>query len=211
SELAPEYQVCQTGLQQTPIDVENAVLAEVDALNLSYQAAPLKLLNNGHTIQVNYAPGSSIQWNGETFNLVQFHFHHPSEHHVAGSPYDMEMHLVHRNSAGDRLAVIGVFLQQGEANALLQPIWDAMPLAKSDERTVENVQIDVAQLLPTDRRFYTYYGSLTTPPCSEGVLWFVMEQPIEVSQEQIRKFAALFPLNARPIQPINYRYVLRSS
>ncbi|MEB3357484.1 MAG: carbonic anhydrase [Synechococcales bacterium] len=208
-ELSSEYQACAIGSQQTPIDLQEGILAELGAIALNYQDTPLKIINNGHTIQVNYATGSTMTVNGESFDLAQFHFHHPSEHHVMGQAFPMEMHLVHRNAAG-RLAVLGVFLKEGTSHPTLQRIWDAIPAETGVEQVINDVSLNAAQLLPEGQAFYEYHGSLTTPPCSEGVLWLVMQQPIEVSAQQIQRFAQIFPLNARPVQPLNNRFVLQS-
>lgn len=209
AELAPEYQLCQTGRQQTPINLQGTIDIETAALVFNYRHTPLKIINNSHSIQVNYAHGSSIKFKGESFNLLQFHFHHPSEHQITGQPFDLEIHLVHRSAAG-KLAVVGIFAQAGALNPILQTIWDVMPIQPQTEQIIANTSINVSQLLPSDRSFYEYRGSLTTPPCSEDVLWFVMEQPIEVSWQQIQQFAAIFPHNARPIQPLNSRKLLEN-
>jgi carbonic anhydrase len=208
-ELSTEFQTCQLGQQQAPIDLQSPIEANLGSLVVNYSEAPLKLINNGHIIQVNYESGSSMTANGETFNLLQFHFHHPSEHRLNGQTFDMELHLVHQSNAG-RMAVIGVMLKSGQANPILQPIWDAIPDQQGPERIVQGKTINANQLLPADRHFYEYYGSLTTPPCSEGIRWFVMAQPLEVSSEQIQRFTALFSRNARPVQPLNNRFVLES-
>lgn len=196
-DLSPEFQLCRIGQQQTPIDLAEATATETEAIAIHYQSMPLSITNTTRTIQVNAAPGNLLTFRDETFQLLQFHFHHPSEHRLRGQPLDLEMHLVHRSATG-KLAVIGVFIAAGAFNALLQPIWEQMP---NQPGTVEaKAMINVAQLLPNDRQFYEYRGSLTTPPCSENVLWFVMTQPIELSAAQIQQFAALFPANARPLQ-----------
>ncbi|MBD2771282.1 carbonic anhydrase [Iningainema tapete] len=208
--LSAEFQLCKTGLQQSPIDLQGAIAAQLSAIEFDYQDSPLRIVNNGHTIQVNYESGSSIKLDGETFNLVQFHFHDPSEHTINKKPFDMELHLVHRSEAG-ALAVIGVLLKQGQHNAALQPIWDAFPNRNEPEQVVKTVKVNAGQFLPKNQKFYRYFGSLTTPPCSQGVNWIVMQQPIEISQDQIQKFANLISIDARPVQPRNNRFVLRSS
>lgn len=220
SELSPEFQLCQTGQQQAPIDIAAATASESEQLQISYHPTSLSITNTLRTLQVNYAPGSFLTFQGETFQLLQFHFHHPSEHRLLGKSFDLEIHLVHRSPAG-KLAVIGVFAQVGKFNSTLKPIWDAMPAQPG--KVEKNTLINAAQLLPPDRaekgtalhhsfqhQFYKYRGSLTTPPCTENVLWFVMTQPIEVSAEQVRQFAALFPLNARPIQARGDRVIKQS-
>ncbi|MBW4573611.1 MAG: carbonic anhydrase [Tolypothrix carrinoi HA7290-LM1] len=208
--LSPEFQLCKTGIQQSPIDLHGSVPAQLEAIEINYKESPLRIVNNGHTIQVNYESGSSIKLDGETFNLVQFHFHDPSEHTIEKKLFDMELHLVHRSEAG-ALAVIGVLLKQGQHNAALQPIWDAFPNRNEPEQLVKTVKINAEQFLPKDRKIYRYFGSLTTPPCSQGVNWIVMQQPIEISQNQIQRFANLISIDARPVQPLNNRFVLRSS
>jgi carbonic anhydrase len=145
---------------------------------------------------------------GTRYELVQFHFHHPSEHLLSGKKFDMELHFVHRSEAG-RLAVLGVFIQPGAANAALGPIWAAMPAEAGPARDAGAV-VRPAALLPATRGYFRYTGSLTTPPCSEGVLWTVYKDPIEASPDQIRRFAALFPVNARPAQSVARRYLLET-
>jgi carbonic anhydrase len=169
----------------------------------------LRIINNGHTIQVNAAPGSSCVIAGTSYELQQFHFHHPSEHLLSGKPFDLECHLVHRSAAGD-LAVIGVFIRPGETNRALEPIWSAMPRQEGPERDA-GTAIDPGTLLPDERSYFRYMGSLTTPPCTQGIVWTLFQQPIEASPEQIRQFAALFADNARHIQGHNRRFLLRTS
>lgn len=208
-ELSPEFQLCQIGKQQTPIDLQIADVENVisqDLLRINYQPTALHLINNGKTIQVNYQAGSYLKYRDQKFELLQFHFHHFSEHRLNGKLYDMELHLVHRSQNGN-LAVMAVFLQTGKFNPTLQIIWDAIPQQQGVEKTIEDTIIDASRFLPAQQTFFTYYGSLTTPPCSENVLWCVMETPIEASDTQISQFSQLFPLNARPLQPLNDRIV----
>lgn len=207
-DLSADFKVCELGVQQTPIDIRGGTRAELASVSPSFSPMPLKILNNGHTIQANCEPGSRTVINGETFDLLQFHFHHPSEHLLAGKAFDLELHFVHKSKAG-QLAVLGVFIQPGAENAALQPIWAAMPKEAGDEQAIGST-ITPADLLPADRGFFRYQGSLTTPPCSEGVLWTVFKQPIEASPAQIRQFAELFPVNARPVMPLNQRFLLES-
>jgi carbonic anhydrase len=207
--LSPDFKVCELGLEQTPIDIAGGVKAEIGGVDFDYRPMPLRILNNGHTIQVNCDPGSRARINGAVFELVQFHFHHPSEHLLSGTGFDLECHFVHRSSAGE-LAGGGVLVKPGAANAALEPIWQAMPTSEAPERAA-GATIDPAGLFPSSREFFRYFGSLTTPPCSEGVLWSVFGEPVEASPEQIRRFAQLFPVNARPVQRLNRRYLLKSS
>jgi carbonic anhydrase len=206
--LSADFRVCSLGLEQTPIDLSNPVHAQTGLVVPTFQPMPLTILNNGHTIQVNCPPGSRTTISDESFELLQFHFHHPSEHLLAGRPFEMELHFVHKSAAG-RLAVLGVFIRLGRENPALASIWAAMP-DKAGEPTAIGTSVDPAGLLPVDRQYFRYHGSLTTPPCSEGVLWTVYRDPIEASESQIRRFAALFPVNARPVQSLNSRFLLDS-
>ncbi len=207
-DLSADFKVCKLGLQQTPIDIRAGTRAELANVLPSFQPMPLKILNNGHTIQANCEAGSRTVINGEAFDLLQFHFHHPSEHLLSGKAFEMELHFVHKSAAG-QLAVLGIFIQPGAENAALAPIWAAMPKEAGAEQAV-GTTIVPGDLLPADRSFFRYQGSLTTPPCSEGVLWTVFRQPIEASPAQIRQFAELFANNARPVMPLNQRFLLES-
>ncbi len=208
-ELSSEYQACQLGAHQSPIDLSGAIAAQLPPIRLDYRKTPLRLINNGHTLQVNYEPGSTLTIGDQVFELVQFHFHHPSEHAVQGKPADMELHLVHRNRAG-ALAVLGVLLTAGAENAALKPILAAMPDRPGPEQTLPAVTLNAKDLLPPHLGSYRYFGSLTTPPCSEGVSWIVLQQPVPLATDQIRQFAEHFPGNARPINALNQRFLLRS-
>ena len=208
-ELQPDFKVCQLGLEQTPVDLGNAINGETGAIALNYKPLPLRILNNGHTIQVNADAGSFCTIGGAKYELLQFHFHHPSEHLLAGKPFDLECHFVHKSSAGN-LAVVGVFVTPGARNAALQSIFDAMP--KTDGPDPRGAgSIDPAGLLPKSPGYFRYMGSLTTPPCSEGLTWTVFREPIEASAEQIKQFAQLFPNNARPVQSRNNRFIIQSN
>lgn len=206
--LDEAYAACDMGTQQSPIDVSTkaAIPAELADVAPNWSPTPLDVVNNGHTIQVNAAEGSSVEVNGKTYNLAQFHFHHPSEHVVDGTPYPMEVHFVHMAPDGKSAAVIGVFFEEGAANPAIEAIWNVMP---HHEGEVSNdATVDPNALLPSDLTYYNYAGSLTTPPCSEIIDWVVMKQPITVSAEQIAAFAELFPMNARPVQELNRRKVV---
>lgn len=207
--LSPNYAACSAGSEQTPIDLAAGIPAQTGRIGFSYHRQPLQVVNNGHTIQVNTAPGSLMVIGETGYELLQFHFHHPAEHLLSGKAAAMECHFVHRSAAG-ALAVAGVFLQPGHLNTALVPIWRAMPASAGPVQTVANVLIDPAALLPRDRTYFRYMGSLTTPPCTEGVLWTVFRDPIPLAPEQIRAFAALFPMNARPVQKLGRRFLLES-
>jgi len=199
------FQDCN-GFKQSPIDIQNAIEAKRGVFEFDYEATSLHVLNNGHTIEVEYEPGSSMTINGEEYRLLQFHFHTPSEHLVDGNNFPMEMHLVHGNTAGE-LAVIGVLIKEGKKNKTFNKIIKNAP---NHEGVIEvkGKHINLAKLLPEDTdEYFNYSGSLTTPPCSEVVRWFVMKDSIEFSKKQIHKFVSIIHLNARPAQEINDRTV----
>ena len=176
-------------------------------IEFHYQPSALKILNNGHTIQANYAAGSYIVISGVRYDLLQFHFHAPSEHKLNGRSYPVEMHLVHKSAAG-KLAVVGVFLDNTAAtdNPAFMPVFDHLPKTTTAETAVAGVTVDAAALLPVQQATYRYSGSLTTPPCTEGVAWNVMTTPVKVSAAQAKAFSSLFPDgDARPIQPLHGR------
>jgi carbonic anhydrase len=208
-ELSPEFRVCQLGLEQTPIDLKASLKGEAGALNLDYRALPLRIVNNGHTIQVNADPGCSCTIGEQRYDLVQFHFHHPSEHLLDGQTFDMEVHFVHQSAEG-ALAVVGVFIRSGLHNGGLEPILAAMPASEGPEVAASG-QFDPALFFPVSQSYFRYAGSLTTPPCSEGLTWTVFKDPIEASPEQIQRFARLFPNNARPVQRKNRRFLIETS
>lgn len=218
SELDPDYAACK-GKEQSPIDIRNAVRAELPALRFEYLAGPLRyLVNNGKTIRVNYhdaaAGGNFLEAGGKRYQLTQFHFHHPSEESVHGKTYEMVTHLMHTASDGT-VAGVAVFLKAGKANATIQQVWEHMPKTESkvapdfshEEVAIPGVKIDPTGLLPRTAGYYRYMGSLTAPPCTEGVEWFVLQTPVEISRQQIDAFAQLFPNDARPVQPLNGRIV----
>jgi carbonic anhydrase len=202
------FETCRTGKYQSPIDIQESAVTKADLapIQFEYKPSPLAIIDNGHTIQVNYAPGSGISVRGKRYALAQFHFHKPSEEKINGKVSDMVAHLVHRSPTG-KLIVIAVLLRKGAGNPLIETLWANLPPKKNEERVVENVQIDVNQLLPAAKRYYTFKGSLTTPPCTEDVTWFVLRDPITVSSQQIAEFGKIYPMNARPVQPLHGRVV----
>ena len=197
--LSPDYAVCVTGEAQSPVALPGHFQPFTD-LELGYQPTLLHVLNNGHTIQVNTPGGNTLKIGPDTYELIEYHFHHPAEHTLANQAFPMELHLVHKSAAG-KLAVIGVLLRQGAANAAFDPIWQLFPEEPGTEHHRDGQTLDPKTLLPAVRKGLQYPGSLTTPPCSEGVSWFVLDTPVELSAEQIARFAALIGDNARPIQP----------
>ncbi len=205
--LAPENRVCGTGAEQSPIDLKGAIRAELPALKIDYKAQALRILNNGHTIQINAEPGQKLVVGADHFELVEYHFHHPSEHRIEGRRYAMELQLVHRHSSS-RLAVLAVLLAEGAENAALAPIWAHLPEGEGPERLLGQIKVNPARLLPTRRQYFTYDGSLTIPPCSEVASWYVFREPVELSKAQVEKFAAIFPMNARPLMAPGRRFLL---
>jgi carbonic anhydrase len=204
-DLSEEYALCSSGQSQSPIDLHAAASQDLTDIVFNYQPSDLTIKNNGHTVQVDYAPGSTITVDGTDYELKQFHFHHPSEHAVDGVIYPLEMHLVHADADGN-LAVVGVFIKEGmDDNVAFAPVFENLPTEQVDPTAIDGVSVDAAALLPADHLFYTYSGSLTTPPCSEGVHWMVLSTPITLSPAQIQQFTDIFPLDARPLQPLNGR------
>lgn len=199
--------VCTAGSQQSPIDIQSSVRAQLPALQISWRAKPDMIVNNGHTIQVNSGAGNTLTVGKEKYDLLQYHFHRPSEHLIGGKNYPMEAHFVHRNAAGT-LAVVGVLMAAGKPNAAFKQIVAAMPPQAGEP--VKMTAVDPNLMLPADRHYYSYAGSLTTPPCSEVVNWLVLRAPIQVAQADIDAFAKLYPMNARPAQKDNRRFVLSS-
>jgi len=209
SSLNSEYKLCQSGTRQSPIDIKDAKQESLPTIQFDYKPATLNVVNNGHTILVNYPAGSFITVGDKKYELKQFHFHHPSEEKINGKSYDMVVHLVHADANG-KLAVVAVLLKKGASNAMLQRIWENMPQEGGPAHEVAGVEVNAAKLLPSSSAYYTFSGSLTTPPCSEGVTWFVLKTPSEISAHEIDLFSKIYPLNARPVQPTNQRPVLES-
>jgi carbonic anhydrase len=213
--LSPKWAVCGAGKMQSPIDIEKTAKADLPELRAEFKPAALKIVhhehmadvtNTGHSIQVNYTEGDTLKVGGEQFQLLQYHFHSPSEHTVGGKHFPMEMHMVHK-SANGKLAVVGVFIEEGKHNAAFDPVWSNLPKSKSVEHHLEHVTVDVNKLLPAGKTTYRYDGSLTTPPCSEGVKWIIMTDPISLSAQQINAFRSVMEGNNRPVQPLNARKV----
>jgi carbonic anhydrase len=203
AELDPVFTTCKLGKFQSPIDIRGAKRANLPTLKFDYKPSPLKVIDNGHTIQVNYAPGSSIEVGGARYELLQFHFHHPSEEKIGGKRHAMVAHLVHKSADG-KLAVVAVLLDKGGHNSMIDTIWKHLPPEKEKEISVD-ATVDAAALLPADKGYYTFKGSLTTPPCSEEVRWFVLKYPLKIAASEIADFGKLYPMNARPTQPLHGR------
>lgn len=206
--LKPEYATCANGRRQSPIDIRDGFRVDLETLQFTYRPSQFRVIDDGRTIQVQVS-GNSIGLLGKTYELVEFHFHRPSEERVDGKSFDMVAHLVHK-SADDKLAIVAVLLEKGMENPLIQTIWNNLPLERNEYVTPPGISIDLTQLLPTERGYYTYMGSLSTPPCTEGVLWLVLKQPQQISPEQLAIFARLYPHNARPIQASSGRMIKES-
>jgi carbonic anhydrase len=201
--------ICGTGHAQSPINIVNPTKTNLSALEFSYQTAPANVINNGHTIEEDYAPGSNLVFEGKTYELQQFHFHHKSETAIHGKHAPLEVHLVHQDKEGN-LLVVAVLLNEGAANPAVASVWASIGPEKGKANTPSGVTVNAIQLLPEKRNYYTFPGSLTTPPCSENVTWVVMENPMTASKQQIDAFAKLYPDDARPVQPLNGRKVQES-
>jgi carbonic anhydrase len=200
---------CSTGSQQSPLDLVGPISARQRPLEFRWGKRPKTIVNNGHTIQLNFEPGGTLQVGDRNYGITQFHFHHPSEHLVSGKGFAMEAHFVHAAAEGG-LAVIGVFMVPGRTNAVFNKIVSTMPTEEGPPVPADS-GIDPNGLLPTRRSYYHYEGSLTTPPCSETVDWLVLADRIEVAEADIARFAKLYPLNARPVQSRNRRFILSSA
>ncbi len=215
-ESGPEYwgsldkanSACAVGRMQSPIDLQDATRISQPELTFEYYPGEWQIVNNGHSVQVTVPAGSFLTVDGHQYVLAQFHFHHPSEEAIMGKHFDMVIHLVHKDRKG-KLAVVAVLLSDGLASNLIQTLWESIPKEKGKTETISN-KLDPMMLLPESRAYYAYQGSLTTPPCTEGVQWFVLKAPLTISEDEERAFAALYPHNVRPLQPRSGR-VLEAS
>jgi carbonic anhydrase len=206
--LDPQFVMCAIGRNQSPIDLSGFTEADLKPMKMNYKAAASQIVNNGHTLQIDYAPGSTLVVDGREFELKQFHFHAPSENTLNGKHFPMEGHLVHADKDGN-LAVVAVMFSQGADNPLLGKLWQHVPANKGDKQALP-AGLNASALLPTARDHYAFNGSLTTPPCSEGVRWLVIKQPASASMAQIERFSGTVGEdNNRPVQPLNARSVLR--
>jgi carbonic anhydrase len=209
AELSPEFRQCGIGTRQSPIDIRDGIKVDLEKIQFDYRPSGFAVLDSGHTVQVNLAPGNALQVMGRRYELAQFHFHRPSEERINGRQFDMVAHLVHKDAEG-RLAVVAVLLEQGLDQPLVQTVWNNLPLERGEALPAPGL-LDMTQLLPENRAYYTYMGSLTVPPCTEGVLWMVMRQPVQLSAHQLAIFAKLYPMNARPIQAGSGRLIKESN
>ena len=208
SKLRPDFATCASGQRQSPININEGIRVDLEPIRFDYKPTMFRIINNGHTVQVGVGGGSSINVMGRRYNLQQIHFHRPSEERINGRGFDMVAHLVHKDYE-DRYAVVAVLLESGAEHPLIQTFWNNLPL-EVDQDLAPNLVVDLTRILPETRQYFSYMGSLTTPPCTEGVLWLVFKQPVQVSQDQIEIFSRLYRNNARPIQPNNSRLVKES-
>lgn len=206
--LAPEYSLCGSGKNQSPIDLSGMIDAKLPTIKFAYTAAATEILNNGHTVQANFAPGNTISVAGHEFQLKQIHFHSPSENRLNGKSFPMEGHLVHADKDGN-LAVVAVMYEEGKANHAIAKLWSQMPAKAGDQEALTS-KLQAATLLPKNRDYFRFNGSLTTPPCSEGVMWLVMKTPVRAAKEQVEAFVhTMHHPNNRPVQPAHARPVLK--
>jgi len=207
SQMEADFSTCSTGKNQSPVNLTNFIKAELAPIKFDYKAGGDQVMNNGHTVQVNFAEGSSMILNDQTFALKQFHVHSPSENQINGKSFPMEAHFVHADTDG-KLAVIAVMFEEGKANAELQKAWKSMPHGAGEEVTLKENIIGTA-VMPSDKSYYRFSGSLTTPPCTEGVTWLVLKKPVTASKEQIENFThVMHHHNNRPVQHVNARAIL---
>ncbi len=208
SKLRPDYATCGSGKRQSPIDIRESIRVDLEPIKFDYKPTQFRIVDNGHTVQVNVGAGSTIGVMGRQFELIQLHFHRPAEERINGKVYDMGVHLVHKD-LDNRLAVIAVLFEKGSEQPTIQTLWNNLPLEVGQD-VVPSVAIDLNGLLPENRNYWTYMGSLTTPPCTEDVLWMVLKQPVQLSAEQVSIFSRLYRNNARPAQPANNRLIKES-
>ncbi|MEO1959212.1 MAG: carbonic anhydrase family protein [Nautiliaceae bacterium] len=207
-DLSHDYIMCKVGKNQSPIDISGAVNASLTPLNIYYNVKAKTFLNNGHTLKAKMKEGAKLYIDGKEFKLIQFHFHTPSENTINGKYYPMEAHFVHSTKDGE-LAVIGVMFKIGKFNPSIQKLINNMPKKVGEKKDICQTNLKAKDLLPKSLEYFRFNGSLTTPPCSEGVRWFVLKEPVEVSKEQVRTFEKVMGKNNRPLQDLNARVILK--
>ena len=209
--LDKAYATCATGELQAPIDIPDAEARKGDLspILFNYKASPLRMVDDGHTIQVNYAPDSWITVAGKRYELISVDFHKPSEFKVSGKSYDMSANLVHKDKDG-KVAIIAVLFDEGVENPLIKTLWTYLPLNRGKESVVDGVTVNATGLLPKAKEYYSFAGSLSAPPCTENVTWYVLRTPAHLSTEQIARFTRAYSMNARPVQPVNSRDIVGS-
>ncbi len=207
SDINPDYSLCQSGKNQSPVNISGFIKAPHSKLNTQYLSKVNEIVNNGHTIQVNMKAGSKIKIDNDDFELKQFHFHSPSENTINGKSFPLEGHFVHADSSGN-LVVLAVMFEDGDKNSIIEKLWDHMPVNMGDHENL-NTDITASNLMPDNMDYYRFNGSLTTPPCSEGVRWYVLKNSIKVSEQQVEKFhSTIHHANNRPVQSINARLII---
>ena len=211
ADLAKENALCGKGQQNSPVDLDNPIRADLGRLQLAYRAVPLAVRNTGHSIQVDLPGGGGMQVGGRHYEALQIHFHHPSEHLLNGRRFPMEAHIVHQGPDGT-LGVLAIFFETGAPHRAFQRVLDAMPRTPGQTQPVDKATVRGSDFLPAQklRDFYRYEGSLTTPPCTETVDWVVLSRPLQVSAAQIDAFEKVYPFNARPLQELHRRFLLKS-
>jgi carbonic anhydrase len=209
SKINVDWAKCGSGNRQSPIDLRDGIKVNLEQIGFDYHPSSFNEVNNGHTIQVTVGGGNFITVGNQTYELQGFHFHRPSEERINGKGTEMVMHLVHKSYDG-KIAIIAVLLERGQPHSLMQTIWDNLPLEKQ-EVVSPSIVIDPMDALPEKREYFTYMGSLTEPPCTEGVLWLVFKQPRQASPAQMALFSRLYPLNARPVQSTSGRMIKESN
>ncbi|MCF6253967.1 MAG: carbonic anhydrase family protein [Thiomicrorhabdus sp.] len=205
-DLSSEFATCKTGKEQSPIDIRPTQDIAQSDVTFDYQTSSMSILNNGHTVQVNFDKGSSISFKGTKYNLLQVHFHTPSENLLMGESYPLEAHFVHASDDG-QLAVVAVLINEGQESGFIQKVVDHMPSSKTAAKAVEGVSLSSLDFIPSQKGHFGFKGSLTTPPCSEGVQWLMMKAQTTASKAQIDALHAVMHDNNRPIQPLNGRTV----
>jgi len=205
--LSEKYRECGTGLNQSPVNITHSIHGNLPPLSPSYTSDSNYIVDNGHTVQVNMADGGTVEIDGILFELKQFHFHAPSENHIEGKAFPLEGHFVNLDKDG-KIAVLAIMFEEGEENKELAKFWNNMPTKAGEIRTLKLPQIANA-LLPKNKHYYRFSGSLTTPPCTEGVRWFVFKETLSISKEQVAKFHEIIRGdNNRPIQPLDARIIV---
>lgn len=204
--LDPAFATCGNGKAQSPVNIAAYQPEQMERLKIAYAPTTLNVINSGKGIGVKYEPGSKFMAENKVYDLQAFKFQAPSEHYVNGAPYPLEMQLLHTGEDG-KIAALSLFFKLGEPNAVIQSIWDNIPARAGEEVISEDVTLDLTGLMPSDGTYYAYDGSLSIPPCTEGVKWYVLKTPVEISLEQLHAIQALYPSNARPVQPLNGRVV----
>jgi carbonic anhydrase len=209
AKINPAWTKCGSGNRQSPIDLRDGMKVDLEQINFDYHPSSFNVTDNGKTVQVMVGRGNFLTVGNRMYELMQFHFHRPSEERVNGKGYEMVVHLVHKDGEG-RIAMLALLLERGKPQPAIQQVWNNLPLEKMDTMAPSE-SLDPMDLLPARRDYFTFMGSMTTPPCQEGVLWLVMKEPVQASPAQLALFSRLYPLNARPIQPGSGRIIKESN